>query len=156
MTGQGEAPATRTATARGRPIAVVAGASAGIGRATARELARRGFDVGLLARGRDGLEGARSEVEAEGGRAVVVTVDVSDATAVEVLGPGSWFSVPFTVVSDSQVTATLNVSRCSDPLYQFRVVTPAGASQACLIGAVGRRTAPQQAAVRVSASGELA
>jgi len=64
-------------------VAVVTGASAGVGRATVRRFAREGWSVGLLARGRDGLEGARREVEEAGGRAVVVPVDVADAEAVE-------------------------------------------------------------------------
>lgn len=46
-------------------VAVVTGASAGVGRACAQELARRGFNVGLLARGDAGLEGAASDVEAQ-------------------------------------------------------------------------------------------
>ncbi|HTW98418.1 MAG TPA: SDR family oxidoreductase [Acidimicrobiales bacterium] len=60
-----------------RPVAVVTGASAGVGRATARELARRGFDVALLARGTAGLAAAAAEVEAEGARALTVAADVA-------------------------------------------------------------------------------
>jgi NAD(P)-dependent dehydrogenase (short-subunit alcohol dehydrogenase family) len=58
-------------------IAVVTGASAGVGRASARAFAERGFDVALLARGSAGLEAAAKEVEAAGRRALVVPVDVS-------------------------------------------------------------------------------
>jgi NAD(P)-dependent dehydrogenase (short-subunit alcohol dehydrogenase family) len=64
-------------------VAVVTGASAGVGRAIAVELARRGASIGLLARGSDGLEGARRDVERAGGRALVVPTDVADADAVE-------------------------------------------------------------------------
>ena len=65
-----------------RRIAVVTGASAGIGRATAIAFAKRGWTVALLARGEAGLEGARRDVEAAGGVAVVLPVDVADADAV--------------------------------------------------------------------------
>lgn len=64
-------------------VVVVTGASAGVGRAVVREFARRKAAVGLLARGLDGLEGARSEVEAAGGRALVVPTDVADPDQVE-------------------------------------------------------------------------
>jgi NAD(P)-dependent dehydrogenase (short-subunit alcohol dehydrogenase family) len=70
-------------TTNGREVVVVTGASAGVGRATVRAFARHGADVGLLARGVDGLERARREVEAEGGRALVQPTDVADAAAVE-------------------------------------------------------------------------
>jgi short-subunit dehydrogenase len=64
-------------------VAVVAGASAGIGRATARELARRGADVGLIARGEQRLREAAAEIEATGRRACVALADVADAEQVE-------------------------------------------------------------------------
>ncbi|MDQ1438957.1 MAG: hypothetical protein QOK43_2586 [Acidimicrobiaceae bacterium] len=63
--------------------AVVTGASAGVGRATARALADAGYDVGLIARGRAGLEAAAKEVEAAGGKALVIPIDVADAAAVD-------------------------------------------------------------------------
>jgi len=53
-------------------VVVITGASAGIGRATARHFARDGARIGLLARGMEGLEGARRDVEALGGEAVPI------------------------------------------------------------------------------------
>lgn len=66
-----------------RKVVVVTGASAGVGRATAIEFARRGAHVALLARGREGLESARQEIERAGGRAWTFPVDVADADAVD-------------------------------------------------------------------------
>lgn len=66
----------------GGRVAVVSGASAGVGRATAREFARRGYSVAVLARGRAGLEATVAEARAEGVPAMSVSVDVSDADAV--------------------------------------------------------------------------
>ncbi|HYP52572.1 MAG TPA: SDR family NAD(P)-dependent oxidoreductase, partial [Pyrinomonadaceae bacterium] len=64
-------------------VVVVTGASAGLGRAIVRAFAREGAHVGLMARGPDGLEAARREVEELGGRALVLPADVADAEAVE-------------------------------------------------------------------------
>jgi len=64
-------------------VVVITGASAGVGRATARLFAQHGAHIGLLARGVDGLEAVRQEVEAIGRRALALSVDVANAEAVE-------------------------------------------------------------------------
>jgi NAD(P)-dependent dehydrogenase (short-subunit alcohol dehydrogenase family) len=66
-----------------REVVVITGASAGAGRATVREFASHGASIGLIARGRDGLEAARREVEGFGGKALVLPVDVADSNAVD-------------------------------------------------------------------------
>jgi short-subunit dehydrogenase len=58
-------------------IAVITGASAGVGRATAKTFAQRGFDVALLARGQAGLDAAAKEVQSAGVRALAIPTDVS-------------------------------------------------------------------------------
>jgi NAD(P)-dependent dehydrogenase (short-subunit alcohol dehydrogenase family) len=64
-------------------VVVITGASAGVGRATARAYGQRQARVGLLARGRDGLQAAKREIEAAGGKAFVAVADVSDPDQVE-------------------------------------------------------------------------
>jgi NAD(P)-dependent dehydrogenase (short-subunit alcohol dehydrogenase family) len=64
-------------------VVVVTGASAGVGRATVQAFARREACIGLLARGHEGLEGARRDVEAAGGSALVLPTDVADPKQVE-------------------------------------------------------------------------
>ena len=56
------------------PVVVVTGGTAGVGRATVREFARNGYDVAILARGKDGLEGARKDVEEMGRKALAITL----------------------------------------------------------------------------------
>jgi NAD(P)-dependent dehydrogenase (short-subunit alcohol dehydrogenase family) len=67
----------------GGRVVVVTGATAGVGRATARAFAEGGASLGLLARGRERLDAAVAELEGRGARAVAVETDVSDAAAVE-------------------------------------------------------------------------
>jgi NAD(P)-dependent dehydrogenase (short-subunit alcohol dehydrogenase family) len=65
-------------------VVVVTGASAGVGRATVRRFAAEGASIGLIARGKDRLEDAAQEVQAAGGGALVLPLDVTDPRAVEV------------------------------------------------------------------------
>ena len=87
-----------------RRVAVVTGGTAGVGRATVREFAERGYDVAILARGDAGLEAAAAEVTAAGGRALPLAADVADHEAVRQaadrveseLGPiGVWVNAAF-------------------------------------------------------------
>ncbi|WPP52892.1 SDR family oxidoreductase [Catalinimonas niigatensis] len=64
-------------------VVVITGASGGVGRAAAREFARKGYKVALLARGKEGLEGARKDVEALGGVALPIQVDLANAEQIE-------------------------------------------------------------------------
>lgn len=64
-------------------VVVVTGASAGLGRAIARGFASQGARVGLLARGIEGLIGARRDVEERGGTALMLPTDVADPAQVE-------------------------------------------------------------------------
>jgi short-subunit dehydrogenase len=62
---------------------VITGASAGIGRAIAREFAKEHARIGLIARNKEGLEGARREIENLGGEALVLPLDVTDFQAMD-------------------------------------------------------------------------
>jgi NAD(P)-dependent dehydrogenase (short-subunit alcohol dehydrogenase family) len=62
---------------------VVTGATSGVGRAVARRFAEEGCNVALLARGRDGLDGAARDVERAGGKALPMPTDLAEFDQVE-------------------------------------------------------------------------
>ncbi|HEY8947114.1 MAG TPA: SDR family NAD(P)-dependent oxidoreductase, partial [Polyangiaceae bacterium] len=75
-------PAVRRGKLSGK-VAVVTGASSGVGRAIARAYAAEGAHVGLIARNSEALEKAAHEARELGGSALVLALDVSDAAAVD-------------------------------------------------------------------------
>ncbi|MEU2422099.1 SDR family oxidoreductase [Streptomyces sp. NPDC007851] len=88
-------------------VVVITGASAGIGRATARLFAERGARIALVARGEAGLEAAAKEVADRGGRPLVQRADTADPAQLEavaeaterLLGPiDVWVNCAFTSV----------------------------------------------------------
>jgi NAD(P)-dependent dehydrogenase (short-subunit alcohol dehydrogenase family) len=96
-------------------VAVVTGASAGIGRAVAREFGRHGWRVALLARGVDGLNAAKAEIEAMGGQALVLPTDVADETQVEAAAArveATWGAIDVWV-NDAMATIFSDVMRIS-------------------------------------------
>jgi NAD(P)-dependent dehydrogenase (short-subunit alcohol dehydrogenase family) len=146
-------------------VAVVTGASAGIGRATARELGRRGYAVALLARGEAGLDAARREIEADGGRALALPVDVADADAVDAaadrvereLGPiDVWVNVAMAaVLGEVRHTSAEEFRRVTEVTYlgsvhgaqaALRRMLPRDRGKIVQVGsALGRRGIPLQA-----------
>lgn len=61
---------------------LITGASSGIGAATAREFARQGAHVVLLARRKERLETLQREIEAAGGKALALACDITDRSSV--------------------------------------------------------------------------
>lgn len=106
---------------------VVTGASGGVGRATAIAFARDGAQVALLARGQPGLDAAVREIEAIGGRAIAIALDVADADAVEAaaeniearLGPiDVWVNAAMvTIFSPVSALTPAEVKRATEVTY---------------------------------------
>lgn len=64
-------------------VALITGASSGVGLAAAEQFARAGCDVAVLARSRPGLEKAAERVRAQGRRALIIQADVTDQEAID-------------------------------------------------------------------------
>src|SRR5580700_4356795 len=145
---------------------VVTGASAGIGRATARLFGQRGARVVLIARGQAGLDGAARDVEEAGGQALAISADVADYEQVtaaarkaeEHFGPiDVWVNVAFTSVFApfSEITAE-EFRRVTEVSYlgfvhgtmaALALMRPRGRGTIVQVGsALGERSIPLQSA----------
>jgi NAD(P)-dependent dehydrogenase (short-subunit alcohol dehydrogenase family) len=108
-------------------VVVITGASAGVGRATAWEFAKRGARIALLARGPERLDATCQEVQQLGGEALAIPTDVADADQVEAaaarvereLGPiRVWVNNAMTTVfSPVQETSPEEFKRATDVTY---------------------------------------
>jgi NAD(P)-dependent dehydrogenase (short-subunit alcohol dehydrogenase family) len=145
---------------------VVTGASAGIGRATARLFGQRGARVALIARGQAGLDGAARDVQEAGGEALAISADVADYEQVaaaarkaeERFGPiDVWVNVAFTSVFApfSEITAE-EFRRVTEVSYlgfvhgtmaALALMRPRGRGTIVQVGsALGERSIPLQSA----------
>jgi short-subunit dehydrogenase len=150
-----------------RRVVVVSGASLGVGRATARAFAERGYDVALLARAAESLDAAAAEADALGpGRVLALPVDVAEASQVESaaervereLGPiGVWVNVAMTsVFAPVREYIADEVRRTTDVTYHgtvygmlaaLRVMLPRDRGVIVNVGsALAYRSIPLQAA----------
>jgi short-subunit dehydrogenase len=147
-------------TLKGR-VALVTGASSGIGEATARELASRGAAVVLASRDVERLEALRREISASGGRALAVKTDISDAGSVDAMVRGTVeaFGSIDILVNNAGLGLSGRVAelRAGDLRYVFEVNTigPLNCIQAALThmrgggriinvsSVVGRRSIPK-------------
>ncbi|HYV76969.1 MAG TPA: SDR family oxidoreductase [Streptosporangiaceae bacterium] len=145
---------------------VVTGASAGIGRATARLFGERGASVGLIARGEAGLDGAVRDVEEAGGKALAVTADMADYAQVtaaarqieEHFGPiDVWVNVAFTSVfapfaeiaaeEFRRVTEVSYLGFVHGTMAALTLMRPRGRGTIVQVGsALGERSIPLQSA----------
>jgi NAD(P)-dependent dehydrogenase (short-subunit alcohol dehydrogenase family) len=109
-------------------VIVITGAAAGVGRATAQMFAKaEGAHIGLIARGMEGLEGAKRDVESLGGKAIIIQCDVTDADGIEAaaervereLGPiDVWVNVAMTsVFAFVKETTAAEFKRVTDVCY---------------------------------------
>lgn len=149
-----------------KSVVVVTGASAGVGRAVVREFAAPGVCIGLIARGRDGLEGAAREVREAGGEALVLPLDVADGDAVEAaaaqveaaFGPiDIWINAAFAGVvarfldmsmkDYERVTAVTYMGQVHGTYAALKRMVPRGRGSIVLVGsALAYRGIPLQSA----------
>ncbi|UQA90578.1 SDR family oxidoreductase [Streptomyces halobius] len=145
---------------------VITGASAGIGRATARLFARRAANIALLARGQAGLDAVAAEVEDLGGRALCLPTDMAEHEQVDAAAQQAaeafghidvWINVAFTsVLAPFTEIAPAEYQRVTDVTYSGVVhgtrsalqrMLPRDAGTIVQVGsALGFRSIPLQSA----------
>jgi NAD(P)-dependent dehydrogenase (short-subunit alcohol dehydrogenase family) len=145
---------------------VITGASAGIGRATARLYGERGANVALIARGQAGLAGAVADVEDAGGKALALSADVADYAQVqdaarhaeEFFGPiDVWINDAFTSVFSPfaeisaeefrRVTEVSYLGFVHGTMVALALMRPRGHGTIVQVGsALGSRSIPLQSA----------
>lgn len=136
-------------------VALVTGASRGIGRATCLRLARDGYEIVAIARNQVELDALAAEIVALGGRCRTISLDLTDADAIGpalagvdanvlVNNAGIGIITPFVEMAphDWQQMIALNINA----LYHVtRAVLPAmmsrGSGHVCTIGSIGARSA---------------
>jgi NAD(P)-dependent dehydrogenase (short-subunit alcohol dehydrogenase family) len=106
-------------------IAVVTGASRGVGRRVAVRLAREGAVVAMVARGGAGLESTRQQIAALGARALVVPADIGNPGAVkrmkEVIERD--LGIPSILVNAAGVFGPIDLIKDSDPAAWIETIT---------------------------------
>jgi NAD(P)-dependent dehydrogenase (short-subunit alcohol dehydrogenase family) len=145
---------------------VITGASAGVGRATARLYGRRGDRIGLIARGADGLDAAANEIKEAGGQALAVPTDLADYEQVaqaterieDSLGPiDVWINAgfssvfaPFTQISADEFKRVTEVSYLGfvyGTMAALKVMRPRDHGTIVQVGsALAERSIPLQSA----------
>ena len=138
-------------------VVVITGASAGVGRATVRAFAKKGAHVGLLGRGAEGLEAAKQEVEASGGKAIALPVDVANAEQVEAAAAAVEQNFgPIDIWLNNAMTSVFSPVR-EMTAEEFRRVTEV-TYLGCVYGALAalRRMLPRNAGVIVQVGSALA
>jgi uncharacterized protein len=103
--------------------AVITGASSGIGAAIARELARRGHGVTLVARRADKLESLAAELRANGVRAHVLVADLSDREArARLLDRTAELGLAAEILVNNAGFTTVGPVTKSDPLAEINMI----------------------------------
>jgi NAD(P)-dependent dehydrogenase (short-subunit alcohol dehydrogenase family) len=97
-------------------VVAIGGGSYGLGRAIAVAAARRGATVAVGARTPDALDGARADIEAAGGEALVLEIDVADRAQVEsfVAAAAERFGRIDTYIANGMVTVYAETHRLAD------------------------------------------
>ena len=105
-------------------VAVVTGASRGLGRRIAMRLAQEGAEVALLARSEKGLEEVRRQIEAGGARAHVVPVNLAEPDSVDQVKGRivTELGDPSILVNAAGIFGPLNLIRDSDPSEWIRTI----------------------------------